>query len=107
MPSWMPTVCGFISIPQNPLNCQALFPPPHGNQLSYKEILFNFFSYIFLHLERNAGAFRSPPHPFGIKKDKIYEKILKIDTKLAAALKVSEHAAGSRNAHFVRSMNNE
>ncbi len=24
----------------------------------------------YLNLKRNAGAFRSPPHPFGIKKDK-------------------------------------
>ena len=48
-------------------------------QVSYKETLFNLFITFYLHLKQNAGAFRSPPHPFGIKKDKIYEKILKID----------------------------
>ena len=38
-----------------------------------------FFLTFYLNLKRNAGAFRSPPHPFGIKKDNNYEKILKID----------------------------
>ena len=65
------------------------------------------FSYIFPAFEAKCGgAFRSPPHPFGIKKDKIYEKILKIDfrgRRRAAGVNFAEVAALLPTIRYCRS----
>ena len=64
-----------------------LLPCGAGTEINFlkKKYYLTFFLTFYLNLKRNAGAFRSPPHPFGIKKDNNYEKILKIDFRAVPA----------------------
>ena len=88
--------------------CCARLPPGwNENPEGLKKDLIQFHGFRFyLNLKRNAGAFRSPPHPFGIKKDKIYEKILKIDfrgRRRAAGVNFAEVAALLPTIRYCRS----